>query len=369
MAAIYSVFTSPHHAPMPNHLPTLIVTPHGQPHNILYSYLHTDHNSVNYLLTPSPEGDLCVAKLFPPARHGPSSGASTSSHSSKSTPSRSNVVRCEASRELRWTIENAGVRSPIYKIVNSDDTPLYQISKPNPNAEFWTMFYFAYAGHQIPPRRVEFGKISKNPPEKGGGTRITVTGRTEDEKKVWQTLGEGNEDCVEWVIACACLNLLDDEILKAAERKAGAPGPASSPALSAANVRPPPTRPMNSGPQATSRSLPNASHSSPILPSAQASRPGNHPYGQQAYDPIRSRSTEPPRTQGVRQGTQPGADDPRYQQPYHPANVATHHQLPPQGNRGNAPSGPARYGPGGQPAPQAYGSPSRGSPAPRQGRI
>jgi hypothetical protein len=56
---------------------------------------------------------------------------------------------------LRWTIENAGVRSPIYKIVNSDDTPLYQISKPNPNAEFWTMFYFAYAGHQIPPRRVE----------------------------------------------------------------------------------------------------------------------------------------------------------------------------------------------------------------------
>ena len=24
-------FTSPHHAPMPNHLPTLIVTPHGAP--------------------------------------------------------------------------------------------------------------------------------------------------------------------------------------------------------------------------------------------------------------------------------------------------------------------------------------------------
>jgi hypothetical protein len=45
--------------------------------------------------------------------------------------------------------------SPIYKIVNQDDTPLYQISKPNPNADFWTMFYFKYAGHQIPPRRVE----------------------------------------------------------------------------------------------------------------------------------------------------------------------------------------------------------------------
>ena len=112
-------------------------------------------NSVNYLLTPSPEGDLCVAKLFPPVRHGTSPGTSASSHASKSTSNRSNVVRCEASRELRWTIENAGVRSPIYKIVNSDETPLYQISKPNPNAEFWTMFYFAYAGHQIPPRRVE----------------------------------------------------------------------------------------------------------------------------------------------------------------------------------------------------------------------
>jgi hypothetical protein len=36
-----------------------------------------------------------------------------------------------------------------------------------------------------------------------------VTGKTEEEKKVWQTLGEGNEDCVEWVIACACLNLLE----------------------------------------------------------------------------------------------------------------------------------------------------------------
>jgi hypothetical protein len=29
MAAIYSVYTSPTHPPIPNHLPTLIVTPHG----------------------------------------------------------------------------------------------------------------------------------------------------------------------------------------------------------------------------------------------------------------------------------------------------------------------------------------------------
>lgn len=50
--------------------------------------------------------------------------------------------------------------SPIYKIVNQDDTPLYQISKPNPNAEFWTMFYFKYAGHQIPPKRIEVGGLT-----------------------------------------------------------------------------------------------------------------------------------------------------------------------------------------------------------------
>lgn len=49
--------------------------------------------------------------------------------------------------------------SPIYKIVNQDDTPLYQISKPNPNAEFWTMFYFKYAGHQIPPKRIEVSRL------------------------------------------------------------------------------------------------------------------------------------------------------------------------------------------------------------------
>ncbi|KIY31669.1 hypothetical protein I305_05910 [Cryptococcus gattii E566] len=229
-AAIYTVFTSPHHAPMPNHLPTLIVTPHGQPNHILYTYLHTEENRVNYLLTPSPQGDLCVAKLFPPPR--PSAGHSSATLPTVSHKQAPNAVHCEASRDLRWTIENTGVMSPIYKIVNQDDTPLYQISKPNPNAEFWTMFYFKYAGHQIPPKRIEFGKISKNPPEKGGGTRLSITGRTEDEKQVWQTLGVGNEDCVEWVVCCACLNLLDDEILRAAEKRANpnASGSSSSPA-------------------------------------------------------------------------------------------------------------------------------------------
>jgi hypothetical protein len=167
-------------------------------------------NTENYLLTPSPQGDLCVAKLFPPRRNAVSSKASVSDpgHSS------SNVVRCEASRNLKWSINNTGVLSPIYKLSlpspDSADLPLFQISKPNPNAAFWSMFYFAYAGHNIPPKRIEFGKIQKNPPgPNGGGTRISITGKTPEEKAVWQTLGEGNEDCVEWVVLCAALNLLE----------------------------------------------------------------------------------------------------------------------------------------------------------------
>ena len=104
--------------------------------------------------------------------------------------------------------------SPIYKLSlpspESADLPLFQISKPNPNAAFWSMFYFAYAGHNIPPKRIEFGKIMKNPPgPNGGGTRISITGKSAEEKAVWQTLGEGNEDCVEWVVLCAALNLLE----------------------------------------------------------------------------------------------------------------------------------------------------------------
>lgn len=169
-------------------------------------------NTENYLLTPSPQGDLCVAKLFPPRRETNSKGsASDPGHGSSGSP---RVVRCEASRNLKWSITNTGVISPIYKLSlpspDSADLPLFQISKPNPNAAFWSMFYFAYAGHNIPPKRIEFGKIQKNPPgPNGGGTRISITGKTPEEKAVWQTLGEGNEDCVEWVVLCAALNLLE----------------------------------------------------------------------------------------------------------------------------------------------------------------
>lgn len=163
----------------------------------------------NYLLTPSPQGDLCVAKLFPPRSREPGK-ASASDPGHGSSPSL-RVVRCEASRNLKWTIANTGVINSIYKLSlpspDSADLPLFQISKPNPNATFWSMFYFAYAGHNIPPKRIEFGKIQKNP--NGGGTRISITGKSPEEKAVWQTLGEGNEDCVEWVVLCAALNLLE----------------------------------------------------------------------------------------------------------------------------------------------------------------
>lgn len=127
----------------------------------------TPQNRVNYLLTPSPQGDLCVAKLFPPTR-GNAGGSTPSLASSSSAAAKApKIVRCEASRDLKWTIENTGVMSPIYKIINQDDTPLYQISKPNPNAEFWTMFYFKYAGHQIPPQRIEVSRATARAKEKG----------------------------------------------------------------------------------------------------------------------------------------------------------------------------------------------------------
>lgn len=256
-SAIYAVYTSPAHPPLANHLPTLIVTPHGMPlfeplaDSILTTGVNQDNrrisciptstptlcapfqhgacdirlnpadyarayaqNAENYLLTPSPQGDLCVAKLFPPRGPNPQVGKASASDPGHGGASGSRVVRCEASRNLKWSIANTGVISPIYKLAlpspDSPDLPLFQISKPNPNAAFWSMFYFAYAGHNIPPRRIEFGKIQKNPPgPNGGGTRISITGKTPEEKAVWQTLGEGNEDCVEWVVLCAALNLLE----------------------------------------------------------------------------------------------------------------------------------------------------------------
>ncbi|KIJ16844.1 hypothetical protein PAXINDRAFT_131795 [Paxillus involutus ATCC 200175] len=341
MAAIYAVYTSPSHPPVPNHLPTLIVTPHGQPSNILYSYLHTNYNSENYLLTPSPQGDLCVAKLFPPRQNAGKSSASDPGHS---TPSTSRVVRCEASRNLKWSIANTGVISPIYKLSlpspDSPDLPLFQISKPNPNAAFWSMFYFAYAGHNIPPKRVEFGKIQKNPPgASGGGTRISITGKTPEEKAVWQTLGEGNEDCVEWVVLCAALNLLDDEIIKAAEK--------NPPPLSAQGPIP------NGAPGPGGRPAPVALHDSGPV-SGPAGLPRQGPPPQQPP----SRGPPPPLAQPG-QGPAPGPSG-RPMQGFVP---------PPRGFApGQGPPPPGHPGPGGYPAPpQGYGpGPGQRQPPPGQ---
>ncbi|KAJ6502618.1 hypothetical protein C8R45DRAFT_896213 [Mycena sanguinolenta] len=375
MAAIYAVYTSPTHPPIPNHLPTLIVTPHGQPSNILYSYLHTNFNAENYLLTPSPQGDLCVAKLFPPRPKDPAAKGSASDpgHSSSSR-----VVRCEASRNLKWSIANTGVISPIYKLSlpspDSPDLPLFQVSKPNPNAAFWSMFYFAYAGHNIPPKRIEFGKIQKNPPgPNGGGTRISITGKTPEEKAVWQTLGEGNEDCVEWVVLCAALNLLDDEILKAADKNPAGPPPSApvpvslrDPGPAPANGDGPVPRPGPPQQQPGPRPPPGPGGPRPPPGFAPGQRPPPGPGGQPM--PMRN-GTMPPPGPG-----QPGGMPMQQRPPPGPGGQPMPMRsgtMPPQGPppQGYGP-GPGP-GPGGRgPPPQGYGPPQPGfGPGPGQGPM
>ncbi|KAL5511186.1 hypothetical protein ACEPAH_4401 [Sanghuangporus vaninii] len=383
IVAIYAVYTSPTHTPIPNHLPTLIVTPHGQPSNILYSYLHTNFNTENYLLTPSPQGDLCVAKLFPPRRDPPgvkgAGSASDPGHGGNGSP---RVVRCEASRNLKWTITNTGVISPIYKLAlpapDSADLPLFQISKPNPNAGFWSMFYFAYAGHNIPPKRIEFGKIQKNPPgPNGGGTRITITGKTPEEKAVWQTLGEGNEDCVEWVVLCAALNLLDDEILKAAEKTMAAgppPGAAASPSPGSrapVALRDPGPIRQNSapgpGPGPGPQSMPGPARSPNGLPPPQARGPPppGHPMpggppgpGPNGMHPPPMRGPIPPGGMPMSPGLGPGPGGmpPGMGRGYLPPGPPGGFGPPPgPGGPGYMGPGPQGFSPGGGPPPQQRG--------------
>ena len=165
-------------------------------------------------------GELCVAKAIPPPGSRRLGGPPVPVSANRS-------VFCEASRNLKWTITNTGINAPVYKLTlpNPDmpgnDQPLFQISKPNPNDTWWTMFYFTYGGHMIPPKRIEFGRIQKNATASNGGgagTRVTITGRTPEQQAVWQTLGEGNEDMVEWIVIFAALNLIDEEIVRAASR-------------------------------------------------------------------------------------------------------------------------------------------------------
>ena len=63
-------------------------------------------------------------------------------------------------------------------------------------SSYWTLWYYTYAGHLIPPNRVEFGRIEKTSDK---GTRVIISGQSDTEKAVWRTLGEGNEDMVECV--------------------------------------------------------------------------------------------------------------------------------------------------------------------------
>ncbi|KAK0534417.1 hypothetical protein OC834_001887 [Tilletia horrida] len=368
MSAVYSIYTSPNHAPIPNHLPTLIVTPHGQPHHTLYSYIHTNYNKETYLLTPSPQGDLCVAKMVPPPGSRGPRGPGQSSDPGHNDPTRDRSVRCEASRNLKWSITNTGINAPVYKLTlpNPDqpgtEQPLFQISKPNPKASFWTMFYFTYAGHLIPPRRVEFGKIQKNAAAGagangssgggggGGGTRVTITGKTAEEKAVWQTLGEGNEDMVEWIVLCAALNVLDDEILKAAEKHSAAVA-ASSPTAGPSKVGAP--APPAGGVNGNAR--PGAR-----LPPAQQQQPQRMPQPpmQQQQRPLpgagpRPGAVPPPQQQQQQQQRPPGM----------PIPPAVRSGL---GNVSQRPSG-AGGGGGGGPGPGQRGG-YQGMPPQGQGR-
>jgi hypothetical protein len=257
-------------------------------------------------------------------------------------------VRCEASRNLKWSITNTGIHAPVYKLTlpNPDapgnEQPLFQISKPNPNATWWTLFYFTYAGHLIPPKRIEFGKIQKNAASGsgggGGGTRVSITGKTAEEKAVWQTLGEGNEDMVEWIVLCAALNVLDEEIIKAAERS-GLGGSAAPQARGGAGV--------GAG-GAAARAVPSSRPGPAHTP---VQRPGPAPA---PFQP------QPPRTNS---GPRPGQPDPRAypQQQAHQQQQQQYRGPPPQQQQGGFPQ-PGRGPP---PPPQQASSYGGSAPPPR----
>lgn len=318
----------------------------------------------------SPQGDLCVAKMVPPpGSRGPGGpgGQSDSSHSSD--PNREKSVRCEASRNLKWSITNTGIHAPVYKLTlpNPDspgnEQPLFQISKPNPLATFWTMFYFTYAGHLIPPKRIEFGKIQKNASVGsggGGGTRVSITGKSAEEKAVWQTLGEGNEDMVEWIVLCAALNLLDEEIIKAAEKSAGTSGGSNN----INSARPQPS--VNTAVRAVPSSRPGGGPG-PVTSPIQI-RPTNGPPPQPFQRPVPVRAAQnglPPSGPGPGQGggqyarpspMQGQQNQYQQQRPSPPQQQQQqHHPHPQQGQMQGYPQSQSPYGgrppPGSMPMP------------------
>ncbi|PWN45786.1 hypothetical protein IE81DRAFT_344275 [Ceraceosorus guamensis] len=373
MSAVYSIYTSPNHAPIPNHLPTLIVTPYGQPHHTLYSYIHTSFNRETYLLTPSPQGDLCVAKMVPPPGSRGPGGPGHSDPGHGADPHRDRSVRCEASRNLKWSITNTGIHAPVYKLtlpnpdVPGSEQPLFQISKPNPNATWWTLFYFTYAGHLIPPKRIEFGKIQKNAASGssssgGGGTRVSITGKSPEEKAVWQTLGEGNEDMVEWIVLCAALNVLDEEIIKAAEksgltRPQGGGAGGGAPARAVPSSRPGPTLSQRPGPAPAP--FQNQGGRSNSVPGHGGGPPDPRGYAQHQQQQ-QHYAQRPPPPQGYPQGGggggrgAPMSHGQQQPQSYGPGPQAGGYgRPPPQQQQGGGAGG---YGQRGPPPPQSAGN-------------
>lgn len=258
-------------------------------------------------------------------------------------------------------------QNPVYKLLlpNPDqpqsDQPLFQISKPNPNAPYWSMFYFAYAGHLIPPRRVEFGRISKNPPEAGGGTRVAITGKTDEEKAVWKSIGDGNEDGVEWIVLCAALAVLDDEIVAAAEKAGFPPGGPSGPRL-----RPPPPigggapkMPMPPPSPQRARVVPPVAYPTELPKSASSNSLGQEGGRLPPPSPQRQRVAPPSQLQiGSQPGPGPfGPPSPSYAQPGRPHTPPQNRPMPPPGP--HAPRGPPppHQVPHGPPPPHMNGGP------------
>jgi hypothetical protein len=66
-AAIYTVYTSPNHPSVPNHLPTLIVTPHGMLQSRFFDYtVHSDT-----LLDPQANPRISSTRIFIPTLYAP----------------------------------------------------------------------------------------------------------------------------------------------------------------------------------------------------------------------------------------------------------------------------------------------------------
>ena len=62
------------------------------------------------------------------------------------------MIRCEASRALKWHITNTGVSTPSYRVTlpstdptDDEEQPLFQVSKTTPNAPHYTLTYYTYA--------------------------------------------------------------------------------------------------------------------------------------------------------------------------------------------------------------------------------